>query len=149
MTIDEMSENECMEFATRITLGRLACAQDNQPYVIPINVAYDSGYIYAISTFGQKIEWMRENAKVCVAIDEISNEIQWTSVVFNGEYEELVEPRFTHERAHARSLLEKRSRWWQIAFAERQAKGGDQLIDPVFFRIKVHSMTGLRARADG
>lgn len=149
MTIDEMTENECAEFATRITLGRLACAHHNQPYVIPINFAYQSGCMYALSTFGQKIEWMRENPKVCVAIDEITNEIQWTSVIVNGEFEELVEPRFTQEREHARNLLEKHSRWWQVAFAERQAKAGDQLIDPIFFRIKVQSMSGLRARADG
>ncbi len=147
MVIDEMTEKECVALATRSSLARLACALDNQPYIIPIQFAYDSGYIYALATFGQKIEWMRENPKVCAAIDEIVSESQWSSVVVTGEYEELVEPRHTNERKHARELLEKRSRWWQVAFAERQAKEGDHLVDPIFFRIKVTSITGLRARS--
>jgi nitroimidazol reductase NimA-like FMN-containing flavoprotein (pyridoxamine 5'-phosphate oxidase superfamily) len=147
MVIDEMTERECVALATRSSLARLACALDNQPYIIPIQFAYDAGFLYALATFGQKIEWMRENPKVCVSIDEIVSESQWSSVVVTGEYEELIEPRHTQEREHARELLDRRNRWWQVAFAERQAKAGDHLIDPIFFRINIRSMTGLRARA--
>lgn len=147
MLIDEMTEKECIALATRCSLGRLACALHNQPYIIPIQFAYDSGYIYALATFGQKIEWMRENPKVCLAIDEIVSDSQWSSVIVSGEYEELREPRHTQERRHARELLERRNRWWQNAFAERQAKEGDHLVDPIFFRIQIDSMTGLRARS--
>jgi uncharacterized protein len=149
MVIDVMTEKECIALATRTSMARLGCALDNQPYILPINFAYDSGYIYVLSTFGQKIEWMRENHKVCVAIDEIASETQWASVIVNGVYEELLEPRFTEEREHARQLLEKRNRWWQIAFAERQAKQGDHLVDPIFFRVKIESISGLCTRAEG
>lgn len=145
MVIDEMTEKECVALATRSSLARLACALDNQPYIIPVQFAYDSGFIYVLSTFGQKIEWMRENPKVCVAIDEIVSDLQWSSVLVTGEYEELREPRHSEEREHARELLERRNRWWQNAFAERQAKEGEHLVDPIFFRIKINSMTGLRA----
>ncbi len=147
MVIDEMTEKECAALATRSSLARLACALDNQPYIIPIQFAYDAGYIYSLATFGQKIEWMRENPKVCLAIDEIATDSQWSSVVVAGEYEELLEPRFTAEREHARQLLERRNHWWQNAFAQRHAKEGEHLIDPIFFRIKISSMTGLRARS--
>jgi hypothetical protein len=41
--------------------------------------------------------------------------------------------------------LEKRSQWWLNTFAERQLKLGDTLIEPLFFRICIDSMTGLRA----
>ncbi len=147
MVIDEMTEKECVALATRSSLARLACALDNQPYIIPIQFAYDSGYLYALATYGQKIEWMRENPKVCLVIDEIVSDSQWSSVVVTGEYEELLEPRHMEEREHARELLVRRSRWWQNAFAERQAKEGDHLVDPIFFRVKVSSVTGLRARS--
>lgn len=147
MVIDEMTEKECVALATRSSLGRLACALDNQPYIIPIQFAYDTGYIYALATFGRKIEWMRDNPKVCLAIDEIVSDTQWSSVVVTGEYEELREPRYAEERERARALLERRNRWWQNAFAERQAKEGDHLVDPIFFRIRVNSITGLRARS--
>ena len=52
------------------------------------------------------------------------------------------------ELEELRQLLERRNRWWQIAFAERQAKEGDHLVDPIFFRVKVESMSGLCARAE-
>ena len=49
------------------------------------------------------------------------------------------------ERKHARQLLEKQSQWWLNTFAERQLKLGDKSIEPLFFRIRIDSMTGLRA----
>jgi nitroimidazol reductase NimA-like FMN-containing flavoprotein (pyridoxamine 5'-phosphate oxidase superfamily) len=147
MVIDEMTEKECIALATRSSLARLACALDNQPYIIPIQFAYDSGYIYALATFGQKIRCMRENPKVCLAIDEIVSDFQWASVIAAGEYEELRDPHHTQEREHARELLERRNRWWQNAFAERQAKEGDHLVEPIFFRIKINSISGLRGRS--
>ncbi len=60
-------------------------------------------------------------------------------------YQELPEPQFTDERKHAEKLLGKRYRWWQNALGERQLRLGDDLITPLFFRICVDSMTGLRA----
>ena len=146
MVINELTAAECTELLSRVSLGRLGCSLDNQPYVVPIFVAYDGGYLHALSTVGQKVKWMRKNPKVCVQVDEIRSESQWTSVVVNGQYQELVEPRYTSELAHARKLLEKRLHWWENAMAERQLKAADNLIAPLFFRIHVESMTGLRAQ---
>lgn len=143
--IDPLSEKECHEVLARISLGRLGCALDNQPYVVPIYFAHDGEAIYALSTLGQKVEWMRENPKVCVQVDEILGTSHWMSVVVNGQYQELPEPEFTEERAHARKLLEKRHQWWMNAMAERMLKSNDPLIEPLFFRIQIESMTGLRA----
>lgn len=67
------------------------------------------------------------------------------SVIANGRYEELREPQYTEERAHARKLLERRPQWWRTAMAERQAKSPSDLIPPLLFRIQIDSMTGLRA----
>ncbi len=145
MVIAEMTEKECRDLLARNSIGRLGCAQDNQPYVVPIYLAYDIDYFYVLSTLGQKIEWMRANPNVCVQMDEITGESQWSSVIVNGTYEELREPQFTDELAHARKLLEKRHRWWQNPLAERQLRTGDELIAPIVFRIKINSMTGLRA----
>ena len=145
MVISEMTEKECRDLLARNSIGRLGCAQDNQPYVVPIYLAYDIDYFYVLSTLGQKIEWMRANPNVCVQMDEITGESQWSSVIVNGSYEELREPQFTDELAHARKLLEKRHRWWQNPLAERQLRTGDELIAPIVFRIQINSMTGLRA----
>ncbi|SRR6266487_2918019 len=148
MLINEMTKDECSAALARASFGRLGCSLDNQPYVVPLYFVYESDYIYSLSTFGQKIEWMRENPKVCVQIDETIGTAGWLSVIAYGLYQELVEPRYKAERSHARQLLEKRSGWWQVALAERQLKAAEHLVDPLFFRIHIDSLTGLRTVED-
>lgn len=127
------------------SFGRLGCAFENQPYVVPIYFACEADYLYVLSTKGQKIEWMRRNPNVCVQVDQITTDTNWVSVIVKGSYQELVEPQFTDERQRARKLLDKRVRWWQTALAERQSKSEDELIAPLFFRIRADSVTGMRA----
>jgi len=148
MMVTEMSERECREVLMRASLGRLGCSLDGQPYIVPVYFAYEADYLYVLSTLGQKVEWMRNNPKVCIEVEEIKNESQWVTLVATGHYQELAEPQYAEERQHARELLEKRHRWWLNALAERQLKSVDDLIAPIFFRIRIDSMTGLRARTE-
>ena len=144
MEINEMSGEECSAFLDRPSLGRLGCSLENQPYVIPIHFAYEEGYLYVFSTFGQKVKWMRANPRVCVQTDEIQNQSEWISVIVYGEYEELPEPQYTTERKHASFLLGQRYQWWLNALGERQMRVGENSIEPLFFRIRIQSMSGLR-----
>jgi nitroimidazol reductase NimA-like FMN-containing flavoprotein (pyridoxamine 5'-phosphate oxidase superfamily) len=90
MFIHEMSRAECNDALTRGKVGRLACSYDNQPYVLPLNFAFDGGsYVYFFTTLGRKVEWMRSNPLVCLEIDEVKNHNHWSSVVVLGTYEEL------------------------------------------------------------
>jgi len=146
MEVNEMAVEECKAVLEHAFLGRLGCSYENQPYVVPIHFAYDSGFLYVFSTLGQKVKWMRANPKVCVQTDRIENQGEWISVIVNGEYEELPEPQYTAERKHASSVLAKRSHWWLNALGERQMRGDDKSIEPLFFRIRIQSMSGLRAR---
>lgn len=145
MTVTEMAQEECRSILIETSIARLGCSFENQPYVVPIYYAYDGGHLYVLSTLGQKIEWMRRNPRVCVEIDQIISNTEWMTVLVNGEYQELREPQFTEERKRARKLLDRRAHWWQIALAERQSKSEDELIAPVFFRIHVDTISGLRA----
>lgn len=145
MFINELSGKQCSEILSRIPLGRLGCALDGQPYVLPIYFAYDGKDIFALSTLGQKIEWMRANPKVCLQVDEILGNSEWSSVVALGRFQELPEPQFAAERAHARSLLENRHHWWINALAERRMKSSDLAAEALFFRIQIDSLTGLHA----
>jgi len=144
MEVNEMAAEECKAVLEHASLGRLGCSYENQPYVVPIHFAYDSGYLYVFSTLGQKVKWMRANPKVCVQTDQIENQGEWISVIVNGEYEELSEPQYSVERKHARSLLAKRYHWWLNALGERQMKVDDKAIEPLFFRVRIQSMSGLR-----
>jgi uncharacterized protein len=145
MEINEMTAGECSSVLERASLGRLGCSFENQPYVLPIHFAYDGGYLYVFSTFGQKVKWMRANPKVCVQTDEIQSQSEWISVVAYGQYEELPEPQHTAERQRASSLLAKQYRWWLNALGARQMREGERSIEPLFFRIRIDSMSGLRA----
>jgi uncharacterized protein len=91
MMIRELSREECLRVLARARLARLACSHENQPYVIPVYLAYDeaSECLYGFTTPGQKIEWMRANPLVCVEVDEIAAYDQWVSVIVIGRYEEL------------------------------------------------------------
>jgi nitroimidazol reductase NimA-like FMN-containing flavoprotein (pyridoxamine 5'-phosphate oxidase superfamily) len=105
MRIVEISHDECKELLNRVSVGRLASSLEDQPYVVPVCFAYEPEYLYVFSTLGQKIEWMRQNPKVCLQADEIGNRSNWTSVVLNGTYLELREPQYTAEKEHARERL--------------------------------------------
>jgi uncharacterized protein len=132
MVINEMTGEECRSFLGHASLGRLGCSNENQPYVVPIHFAFEDGYLYVFSTFGQKIRWMRANPKVSVQTDEIQNQGEWISVIVDGEYEELPEPQYTAECKHAGSLLAKRRYWWLNALGERQMRVGENSIEPLF-----------------
>jgi uncharacterized protein len=144
MRIVEMSKDECKKLLKRVPMGRLACSLDNQPYIVPICFAYEKDHLYVFSTVGKKIEWMRQNPKICVQADEIGNRSNWTSVVVNGSYLELQEPQYTAEKEHARERLAEFSEWWRNPMAERRENTSDLEIEPVFFRVDIVSMSGLR-----
>jgi nitroimidazol reductase NimA-like FMN-containing flavoprotein (pyridoxamine 5'-phosphate oxidase superfamily) len=147
MMVHEIGEKECLEVLSRASVGRLGCALDNQPYVVPVYFAYEPSMIYLFSTAGKKIDWMRANPKVCLEIEEV-NPPDWVTVIATGRYEELSSPRHDEEIAHARKLLEKRPQWWLNALAERRIQETDLAIKPLFFRILIDSVTGLRGQAE-
>src|ERR1700687_1683702 len=144
MVIEEMTTKECREILTRISLGRLGCSYNGQPYVLPLYFVYENNNLYGYTTEGQKTAWMRANPKVCVEIDEITNRFQWTSVVLFGRYRELPDsPPYTQDYKHARKLLAAVSRWWEIPHVSRAVKSKDELI-LIYFRVEIESVTGRR-----
>jgi nitroimidazol reductase NimA-like FMN-containing flavoprotein (pyridoxamine 5'-phosphate oxidase superfamily) len=150
MRIIKMQDGECRDTLRRLGFGRLGCARENQPYIVPIYFAYEPDHLYGFATFGQKIEWMRGNPSVCVEADEVLGQDNWISIVVLGRYEELPDvPEHAQERRKAQSLLEKRSMWWQAAYAESNVRGQSELPSPVFYCVHIEEISGLRASAEG
>ena len=81
MQIDELNDSECREILSRASIARLGCSLNDQPYVVPVTIAYEADSVYVFSTLGQKIKWMRSNPKVCIQIDEIRGHSDWASVI--------------------------------------------------------------------
>jgi uncharacterized protein len=148
MRVVEISLKECGELLQRVSIGRLACSLDNQPYIVPVAFSYEADFIYVFSTVGKKIEWMRQNPKVCLQVDEIGNRSNWTSVLVTGTYLELTELQYPTEREHALERLSQYSQWWKTPLAERREGTSDLAVKPVFFRINIVSMSGLRGMAE-
>jgi uncharacterized protein len=149
MQISEMSSDDCSSLIARLGFGRLACSFRNQPYVVPFYFAYEPGRLYGFTTVGQKVEWMRSNPLVCVEVDEVLSHFHWSSVVILGRYEELPDtPECNHARNQAQVQLERRSLWWQTAYAASLARGGTPTPNPLFYCIHINQVTGRRAAAD-
>ena len=70
MRIIPISSQQCGELLGRVSIGRLGCSLDTQPYVVPVRFSYEPDYIYVFSTLGKKIKWMRQNPRVCLQVDE-------------------------------------------------------------------------------
>ena len=150
MFIHEMSRAECNEALSRAKFGRLACAHENQPYVLPFNFAFDGGnYLYCFTTLGLKVDWMRSNPLVCFEIDEVENHNHWSTVIVFGSYEELPDkPEFETARRHAHEFLQTRVMWWEPAYISREHRDNPHSLTPIFFRIKIENVTGHRANSD-
>jgi uncharacterized protein len=145
MLIHELNRDECRDVLGRATLGRLACSRFDQPYVVPIHFSFDSerNCIYAFSTIGQKIQWMRENSKVCLEIEEVSDKDRWTTVLAFGRYEEIHQhPEESEARHRAEQLFVQRHEWWLPAAGKLE---GRERPDVVVYRIQIDRLTGRRA----
>ena len=148
MQIHELTTTECEDVLERSRLARLGCARFDQPYIVPIHVAFDAELtcLYAVSMVGQKIDWMRSNPKVCVEIEGIGDVRHWTTVLVFGRYEEIGRTaNDAPKRERAERLFEQRRQWWLPAAAQVPSRQHDQL---VLFRIQIDRLSGRRtARA--
>ena len=149
MLIRELDRQECKDLLARLGFGRLACAHEYQPYIVPIYFAYEPDRLYGFGTIGKKIEWMRSNPLVCVEADEVQSHLEWASVIVQGRYEEFPDtPKYSEARQQAQSALEKRSMWWQTGFAAAQTRAKFDRDIPVFYCIHIEEISGRRALPD-
>ncbi len=102
LLITELTINECRAILKGTNLGRLACVRYSQPYIVPIYFDFSEDYLYSFATIGKKIQWMRTNPRVCVEVDDILDQFNWTTVVVEGRYEELTRAP-AHEAARKRA----------------------------------------------
>jgi uncharacterized protein len=143
MQIQEVGREKCLELLAHLRLGRIACAEEAQPYVVPFYFAYDDGYLYSFSTVGQKIWWMRGNPLVCVQTDEIVSLEEWVSLVIFGRYQELPDtPESKPERDLAYGLLQRKEIWWEPGYSKTIVRGTERPMLPVYFRIQIVQITG-------
>jgi uncharacterized protein len=143
MVIHEMTAAECRVMLATTDVMRLACARNNQPYIVPVHVDLDGEFLYGYATYGQKVEWMRDNPLVCLESDALASDGEWTSIVVFGVYDELPATlKYEAVRSRAERLFQRHPAWWEpasvpLASQDRRA--------PIVFRIRINQVTGRRA----
>jgi nitroimidazol reductase NimA-like FMN-containing flavoprotein (pyridoxamine 5'-phosphate oxidase superfamily) len=143
MLIKELTVNECRDILRSTNLGRLACVRYSQPYIVPIYFDFHDDYLYSFATKGRKIQWMRTNPRVCVEVDYILDQFNWTTVVVEGRYEELTKaPAHEAARKRADALFQNRHDWWFPA-AAKTASASERV--PVIYRIAIEGLSGRQA----
>ena len=143
MIVKELTREECAAVISKARFARLACAHENQPYIVPIYFASAGNHLYSFSMPGQKVEWMRANPKVCVQIDEYAERQNWRSVVIYGLYEELPDRIGSkHERDRAWSLLREHANWWEPGGLKPVPGPMASASTHLFYRIATESVTG-------
>jgi uncharacterized protein len=141
MLIQAMTIEECRAMLERNNIARLACARDNQPYIVPLRVDLYGDSLYGYATLGRKIEWMRTNPLVCIECEELITDRQWASVIVLGHYEELPHsPENEGARQVAQRLFQRHPMWWEPAAV---SLGGEKR-QPIVFRINIGNVTGRR-----
>ena len=145
MQIHELTTEECFDLLTTHNVGRLACARDNQPYIVPIHFSFDGERrcVYGFSAVGQKVDWMRSNPKVCLEFDDIDDKDHWTTVIALGRYEEIHHaPEEAEARRRAEQLFRQRPEWWLPAAGKLGTREHE---DVVVYRIQIDRISGRRA----
>ncbi|RMG26802.1 MAG: hypothetical protein D6730_08365 [Bacteroidetes bacterium] len=86
-----LSPQEIQRFLQKHYIGTISCCFHDKPYAVPFTFLYDeaSHTLVSYTAEGKKIDILRKNPQVCVAVTEIQNLSNWKSVVIEGRYQEL------------------------------------------------------------
>ena len=143
--IGELNYNQIKNVLSSQAVGRLACSDGKQPYIIPVTYAYDGKHVYGQVIEGTKLKLLRKNPKVCFEVDMIINMANWQSVLVYGVFEELKNT----EAKRAREFLFDRvfplmtsSTIHPFGHEEKGKVNDSTRIKPVKYRIKISKITG-------
>jgi nitroimidazol reductase NimA-like FMN-containing flavoprotein (pyridoxamine 5'-phosphate oxidase superfamily) len=148
MLIHELTPVECREILSQTNVARLACSHAGQPYIVPVSFDYDrdTDCLFSFSMIGRKVEWMRENPRVCVEVEDVGDRFHWTTIVIFGRYEEVADTEEQRAIRHRTlALFERRTEWWLPGAAQLTLRQHHAV---VVFRIHIESVTGRRAARD-
>lgn len=143
--LGELNETQMKNVLTSQVLGRLACTDGAQPYIVPLTYTYDGEYIYGQTNEGAKLAILRKNPKICFEADMMTDMAHWQSVLVFGEFEELK----NEEAIKARKILFGRVLTLLTScsihgheHSENGQADDSNRIKNVVYRIKISRMTG-------
>lgn len=135
--ITPISRVEASELLANSKIGRLGCADERGPYVVPVNYVFDGENIYVHSLPGRKLAALQANPKACLQVDEIIDEYHWRSAIAFGTYQDVTDP---VERSRAVATL--LARFPHLTPVE-SVPVHDGQSSVILFRIHVEEVTGV------
>lgn len=85
----KLAEHEIQNLLLSQVMGRMACSDEHQPYIVPLTYTYDGEYIYGQISEGTKLTILRKNPRICFEVDMMKDMVNWQSVIVYGTFEEL------------------------------------------------------------
>lgn len=89
--VRELGDVEIKELISQLNYGHLGCTEGMEPYVVPIHYSFEPPYVYVYTTEGKKSEILARNPRVCLQIEDITDNRNWKSVIIQGEAERLLD----------------------------------------------------------
>jgi len=143
--LGELNETQIRNVLSSQVLGRLACTDDKQPYIVPVTYAYDGEYIYGQTNEGTKLTVLRKNPNICFEVTMMTDMANWQSVLVFGKFEELKD----EDGKKARDILFNRvfslmtsSTIHAYGHEETGIIDDSNRVKQVMYRIKTAKMTG-------
>jgi uncharacterized protein len=135
----EMPSNEMRALLTAVSYGHLGCCKDGNPYVLPINYAYEDPDIYIFTTEGMKTNYIAANPEVCLQVEEVKDQTHWRSVIAQGAAERLS----TNEDVEkAMQLITLRNPTLTPALSTLWTDAWGRASNVVIYRIRPHKLSG-------
>ncbi|WP_299362710.1 pyridoxamine 5'-phosphate oxidase family protein [Winogradskyella sp.] len=145
--IKSLDNKRCSDLLKSNYIGYLSYISNNRPYTIPITFFFNDkeDYIICYSGNGHKIDAMRRQPNVALAIADIATNNQWQSVLVHGQYNEI-------DGGTAKLYLHEFSLGIKEIVLKKERKDLDYISEfsnrvynqdtPIVFLIKVEHMTG-------
>lgn len=134
--ITRLSSAACKALLARNHVGRLAYTLHDKVDIVPLNYAYENGWLYGRTSPSEKLITLHQHRWVAFEVDEVEDWFEWRSVVVRGSLyqltEDIAEPQV---RDHAVEVLR---RCMPATFADDDPVG----FRTVLFGIHIDSMTG-------
>jgi len=87
--LGNLTEQQINNVLSSQVLGRMACTNGSQPYIVPVTYVYDGKFVYGQTNEGTKLRMLRKNPNVCFETDVMMDMGNWQCVLVFGRFEEL------------------------------------------------------------
>ena len=143
--LGQLNDTQIQNILSSQAVGRLACTDGNQPYIVPVTYNYDGNYIYGQTNEGMKLQILRKNPNVCFEVDWMMDMRNWQSVIVYGKFEELEDAAANEARENLFESVYSLSTSSTIHAHQHAVTA--QLDDTnrvkfVMYRIKIETVTG-------